>query len=633
MLEIKRDSARMNRRERRAAGKSAKTSAKTSATTAESAAAVNTPAALYADGLAHFIAGRHLEAQLCCQQALAVEAEHADTLHLMGLLSLQATQYDHALAWISRAIRREPKTDYLTNLGTVLLKQGRREDALAVFNKAVQLKPDNADLWRNLGDVQSGIGRSVDAVQSFQQALKLNPRHWDAAYKAGLILYQEGRLEEALVYFSRYDEMPIDDGLTLQMRALAMFVRNRFEEGLHDIQRAHALVPANADICNLTGVFLRRLSREEEALPWFDRALKLRPDFLVAFRNKAFALTHMHRFGEALAVYDEMKAVDPPNAEADFYASLVLLLIGDFEAGWAAREARSKVPGLAIARFEFREPLWLGKESIEGKTIVIHTDEGLGDSIQFARYVPMVAARGARVILVVEDAVFPLLSGLAGVSQCISKSAGALPAFDAYCPMSSLPLAFATRLETIPSPTSYLPAPAESRLQAWERRLDAHDRLRVGLVWSGNPKHSNDYNRSVPLRMLAQILDLDARFVSLQKDPKADDRAILREQAEVLDLTDHLTDFAETAALVSCLDLVITVDTSVAHLAGAQGRPTWLLLPYLPDWRWLLDRDDSPWYASVRLFRQDERRDYAHVLDRVRDELRARIAAFTPKTK
>jgi hypothetical protein len=410
------------------------------------------------------------------------------------------------------------------------------------------------------------------------------------------------------------------------MRALAMHNLERFEEGLRDAERAHSLLPANADICNLTGVFLRRLGREEEALPWFDRAIALQPNSLAAYRNKAFALTHLHRFDEALAIYNTMKAVDPNTVEADFSASLVHLLMGNFEIGWAAREARSKVPELAIARFEFSQPVWLGKDSIDGKTIVIHTDEGLGDSIQFARYVPMVAALGARVILVVEDAVYPLLSGLEGVAQCIQKSSSMLPAFDFYTPMSSLPLAFGTRLDTIPSATAYLSARAESK-SVWEGRLGAHDRLRVGLVWSGNPKHRDDHNRSIPLDILAGILDVDATFISLQKDPRPADKATLLAKPEIVDHTAHLTDFAETAALISCLDLVITVDTSVAHLAGALGRPTWILLPYTPDWRWLLDREDSPWYPSVRLFRQDKPRDYAGVVARLRSELAAMISA------
>jgi hypothetical protein len=287
-----------------------------------------------------------------------------------------------------------------------------------------------------------------------------------------------------------------------------------------------------------------------------------------------------------------------------------------------------KLPSSTYPKFPLRA--WHGGQNVKGKTILICADEGLGDTIQFVRYVPMLAERGARVVLVVQNPLHRLLSGLPGVSQCFSFAGGRLPEIDMHCPIGSLPLAFRTRLDTIPSAKSYLPSPAESDVQAWEDRLGQHTKLRVGLVWSGNPDHTNDHNRSIPLRVLSRILDVDATFVSLQKDPRANDAAALRELSEIIDFTVHLSDFTETAALVSCLDLVITVDTSVAHLAGALGRPTWILLPCTPDYRWLLDRNDSPWYPSVRLFRQTETRDYESVLERVRDELRARIVAFRP---
>jgi hypothetical protein len=226
---------------------------------------------------------------------------------------------------------------------------------------------------------------------------------------------------------------------------------------------------------------------------------------------------------------------------------------------------------------------------------------------------------------VVGKALCPLLAGLPGVSICLPKLADTvLPPFDFHCPVTSLPAAFRTELKTIP-PAGYLPSISPERVAAWEDRLGPHDRLRVGLVWSGNPKHGNDRNRSIPLRLMTSMLDVDATFVSLQKDPRPDDKAALTGSGMV-DQTVHLTDFVETAALVSCLDLVITVDTSIAHLAGALGRPTWILLPYVPDWRWLLDRDDSPWYPTVRLFRQTETREYGSVLNRVRAELAALVA-------
>ncbi len=353
-----------------------------------------------------------------------MDAEHADTLHLMGLLSLHAKQYDHALEWISRAIRREPKTDYLTSLGNMLLQQGRREDALATFDKAVQLKPDDADLWRNLGNVLAEVERPADAILSFQQALKLNPRHWDAANKAALLLYPSERYEEALVCFNLCDELQPNHFPTLYMRALTLRNLKRFEEALVDNRRAHALDPTDADTCNNIGNVLRSLGRHEEAITWYDRTLELRPNFAVTVANKAVSLADLRRFDEAIAAYHLARAIDPNHAATDWNLALLQMLTGNFEAGWAGREARWRIPALSAGYPKLSQPMWLGKETIDGKTVLIHTDEGLGDSIQFVRYAPMVAALGARVILVVEDAVCPLLSGLTGVSQCLPKSAG-----------------------------------------------------------------------------------------------------------------------------------------------------------------------------------------------------------------
>jgi tetratricopeptide (TPR) repeat protein len=574
-------------------------------------------------------AERYRDAQICCQQALAIDCNHAETLHLMGLLCFQGKQNDLAVEWILRAIGQDSKPEYFLSLGTALRHQGRHEEALTAFEKAVQLKPENAALWKELGDVLLELKRPADALLRFQHVLALTPRHWDAAHKCGMILLESGRLEEALPYFSLCDGLQPNHVPTLGMRAICLDGLKRFEEALTETRRAQALDPTNAEICNNVGILLRTLGRDEEALEWFDRALALHPNFTTALHDKAVSLTQIRQFHQAFAIYHGLKAADPNDAMADLGLAHLHMLTGNLEAGWAGREARWRLPYVAGSYPKLLQPMWLGNGALEGKTILIVADEGFGDTIQFARYVPMVAERGARVVLVVQDPLHGLLSGLPGVSQCIPISAiDMLPAFDLHCPMMSLPLAFGTRLDTIPSPTSCLPRPAEACVRAWEDRLGSHDRLRVGLVWSGNPKHMSDHNRSLPLRALTCILDADATFVSLQKDPRPADKATLLERADIVDLTAHLTDFTETAALMSCLDLVITVDTSVAHLSGALGRPTWILLPYTPDYRWLLDRDDSPWYPTARLFRQSETREYATVLERVRAELLTRISAF-----
>jgi tetratricopeptide (TPR) repeat protein len=565
-----------------------------------------------------------LDAQVCGQQALTADPAHADALHLMSLLTIDAQHFDLAAEWARRAVAQDPKPQYLFTLGSVLRQQKQFEDALAAFEQAARLKPEAVELWRAVANVMVDLNRTDRAAAAFAHVVKLNPRDRDAAYNAGSLLYRSGKAREALSWLQMSDELEPNHAPTLQMRGLALFDLDRFDEALADIQRAHDLDPAQADICNNAGAFLHRLGRDEDALTWFDRALQRRPAYPAALCNKGAALTHLHRFEEAMAIYRRSHAIDPGYAEAEWALALLDMLRGNFEAGWAGREVRWKVPDLPIAHFDTVQPKWLGQGSVEGKTVLVHVDEGLGDTIQFVRYVPQLAARGARVVLVVPTSLCGLLSGLEGVAQCLPVGSE-LPAFDMYCPIGSLPLAFATKLETIPAGVPYLPAPDAARAQAWEARLGARDRLRVGLVWSGNPNHVNDHNRSVPLGILSELFDLDAAFVSLQKDPSDDDRALLS-RSEVIDLTGELGDFSETSALMSCLDIVISVDTSVAHLAGALGRPVWTLLPYTPDYRWLLARDDSPWYPTMRLFRQDARRSYAEVVARVRCELEAMLA-------
>lgn len=746
----------MNRHERRAAARKSQAALRASGAT--------TPAALSASGRAHLQAGRVNDAQACCQRALAIEPDHPDSLHLAGLLALNAGEDMQAVDWLTRAIGHTPTAEYLSSLAIALHRQGRIEDASKAFDTALQLRPDGLQGWKNLAGILFAYQRMDGALFAYRQVLDLDPRDWEAACRTGYLHYRLGQLEEALSYFGVCDSVRPNDAPTIYMRAAMLRGLGRFEQAIAEGMRAHALDPGDADTCSDIGQALQGLHRHAEALPWFDRALGLQPDleqalyhkavslaklrrageasaihdllkrtrrhdstvteldlarllinlsryeealaalddcdrrqpnhaftlqlraqclhglkqlqrslaegrrahaldpnnaeicntigavlhglgrydealawlemaierrpsYVDALNNKASALAQLHRLTEAATTYEQVRSIDADNAVAALGAAHLRLLNGDFEAGWAGREARWRVPDLPIVYPNFSQPMWLGQSNVAGKTILIYADEGIGDAIQFARYLPMVAALGARVVLVVPETLRRLLSNVAGVSLCLANnSTEAMPPFDVYCPMLSLPLAFGTRLDTIPAATPYLPRPAADRISAWNGRLGAHDRLRVGLAWSGNPIHSNDLNRSIPLSLLARITDVDAAFISLQKDPKADDKSIL-EKLPIVDLTAGLDDFGETAALMCCLDLVISVDTAVAHLAGGLALPTWLLLPRPPDYRWLLDRDDSPWYPTVRLFRQDETRDYASVLERLRSELIALSSA------
>jgi tetratricopeptide (TPR) repeat protein len=595
-----------------------------------SASRRDSPRSLFEAGLRLLKAGQLAEAEKRARQALAIEDGHADSLHLMGLLCFASKRNDLAIQWFAQAIRQNPNAaDYFSNLGKVLQHERRYDEAAKSFDRALVLKPDLAATWYGLGEVLLAQKREDEALLSFDQAFKYNPKFGEAVNASALLHFEAGRYDEAISCFDRSLEIDPAQAGAFHLRGICQLRLRRFTDALANCSKALELAPNHPEVTNNVGLVLQRLGRNEEALGYFDGAIALKPQFASAFNHRGTSLCELRRFDDALASFASAIAIDPDFADAHWNRALLQLLLGDFAGGWAAREWGRKCKAVGFVDRQFVQPMWLGEAPLAGRTILLHSDEGLGDTIQFSRYATMVAKLGARVILEVQDIVQPLLSGIEGVSLCLPKTDVVLPDFDLHCPLSSLPLAFGTRLETIPSAVSYLPAVAEARVQAWQDRLGAHDKLRVGLVWSGNPAHGNDRNRSMSLRALSAILDIDARFVSLQKDVRPDDRAALLERTAIIDFTEHLSDFAETAALTSCLDLVITVDTSVAHLAGALGRPTWILLPYTPDYRWLRDRDDSPWYPTARLFRQNDSRDYASVLERVRAELQSRIAAFS----
>jgi hypothetical protein len=407
-------------------------------------------------------------------------------------------------------------------------------------------------------------------------------------------------------------------------RGLALAALGRHQEAVAEFEAALALSPNNPSAHYNRGISLFGLGHYAEAVAAYDRALLIAADHVKAWNNRGLALQALNRHDEALASYAKALELQKDYADAHFNQALALLTIGEFRRGFEKYEWRWRRSGMPSGR-GYGRPLWLGEYPLERRTILLHAEQGLGDTIQFARYVPMLARAGAKVVLEVQPQLKVLLGQIEGAAAVVARGE-ALPAFDVHCPLGSLPLALKTEPATIPSLDRYLGAD-EAHMAKWRARLECLGAPRIALAWSGNPQHVNDRNRSIPLSVFAPLWTTGAmHFVSVQRELRDGDAELLAREPRVTQLGTELDDFADTAAVLALVDLVITVDTSVAHLAGAMGRPVYILVPFSPDWRWTLAGESSRWYPTARLFRQPSVGDWASVIDRLRGEL----ARFLP---
>lgn len=513
------------------------------------------------------------------------------------------------------------------NLAITAYKAGKLADAEQLCQQIISVQPGHFDAAHVLAVVQAAQRKNESALASYDRALALRPNHADALSNRGNTLLALNRIDAALESYDRAIAARPGYPEALSNRGSALERLNRYDEALASYDRALALRPDFTEAHYNRGNVLKALKRYNDALASYDRALAMRPDHADAHNNRGQVLKELMRYEDALQAYDAALAVQPKHVMAHCNASALRLLTGDFERGWVDYEWRWLKESVVPTYRNFPQPIWRGGEAISGKTVLIHSEQGLGDTIQFCRYVPLVAAAGARVIFEVQTPLQGLMSGLPGASQVIARG-DALPTFDIHCPLLTLPLAFGTTLETIPSRHAYLRAPVEHAAK-WRAHLNGKPHPRVGLAWSGNPRHERDQERSIRLRALLPLLGVSATFVSLQKEVFPEDARVLKERNDILHFGDEFDDFSDTAGLMSELDLIIAVDTSVAHLAGALGRPTWILVTRVPDWRWLFDRDDSPWYPTVRLFRQDDTRQWDGVISHIREAL----AGFAARTR
>ena len=548
-----------------------------------------------------------------------------------GNVYLQTKRLAEALAQYEKALSLRPNAAIPRfSRGNVLYRMKRYDEALADYDAALSLDAGLADAWLGAANVHYQARHFEDAASRYDRALSLKPELADAWLGRGNVFNEAGRYDEALADYDRALTIKPDLAAAWLGRGNVFYELKRYDEANSAYDKALELAPDLASAWLGRGNLLSDLQRYDDALAAYDKALSLEPDLAAAYNSRGFLFHLMMKVDQAVADFNRAVAIRPNDAHARYNRSLELLLVGDFEQGWKEHEWRWKTKQQRSTIKQFSQPLWLGNESLAGKTILLYSEQGLGDSILFCRYAKLAAELGARVILEVQKPLLRVFSTLAGVTELI-EAGNPLPAFDYQCPLMSLPLAFKTTLETIPNDVPYLRSdPGKSNY--WKEKLGVRRRPRVGLVWSGGYRPTQPHlwrvneRRNVPLAKLAALKGVDVEFFSLQKGKLAEEElAELVSQnwdgPAIIDFTNELNDFADTAALMDNLDLIVTVDTSTAHLAGALGKPVWILVRFESDWRYLLERSDSLWYPTAKICRQARPNDWDDVVRCVRQDL------------
>ncbi|WP_188260912.1 tetratricopeptide repeat protein [Azospirillum tabaci] len=627
--------------------------------------------------LDHHLSGRLEEARLLYGRILAVDPDNPHALHFAGLLAAQTGAVTDGVAMIRKAAARLPlAADIHGNLGKALMALGTPDgaaQAASAFRSVLALQPDGAGDWFALGGalIEAGDGLAAQraltraltasaatdseplaeaferagmllyaaadwagAADAFRKARSLAPQRAEAHRKLGAALAQTGDPEgavEALDAALRLDPTLAEAQTNLVHLLVTL---GRFDEAERAGRRAVALDPGNADAYGNMVPLLEQTVRVAEALRQCRRAARIAPERAAFHRNRLSLLLHEGRRDEAVAAGREAIRLAPADADAHLALAVALLASGQMREGWEEFEWRWETRQLNPVHRGFPQPQWTGAEDVAGRTILLYAEQGLGDTLQFVRYAPRLAERGARVIVGCSPALVRLMERVDGVSAAVAWG-GELPAFDLHIPMMSLPRAFGTDLDSIPAAVPYLRAdPAD--VAVWRERVPADGRPRVGLVWAGSPRTVRgvaspiDRRRSLPLAALAPLADVaGVRFVSLQMGPGAAQLAEPPAGMDIVDPMGSVRDFADTAALAETLDLVITVDTSVCHLAGGLGRPTWTLSRADACWRWLGNREVNPWYPTMRVFGQDRSGDWSGVVTRLRAALTDFVATHS----
>jgi tetratricopeptide (TPR) repeat protein len=519
---------------------------------------------------------------------LQEDPNNSEASFFLGLLLHQINENEKAEVFVSQAIALGLKNfDVYRTLGGIYTSLERFEEASFCENKAMTFNPDYSDGYYNIGCNFLSLGNPVEAIESFLKAVSMKPDHYTAHNNLGLAYHNRKMFKDAIESFN--NALKIKPGFSLSYLGI--------------------------------GNTLREMGQLDAAVTSFQKAIAIDPTFSEAHNNLGLALMDLGLHESAISSYNTAKNQTPDSAEVRKNIGIINLLKGNFKIGWEEYSWRRFEKNTELTKRIYSQPLWNG-EDLNGKTIFVYTEQGFGDTIQFVRYLDLLREQGGRVVLDAQLSLVPLLEEMESINVLLKEN-DLIPPFDFHVPLMELPRLFSTNAENIPAPNAYLMA-NEELVEAWKERLGPKKGYRVGIVWAGSPTHQDDYNRSMMPELFIPLTKVPGVSVFSFLVGRKDNTSQIFDD-NISDLSKSLTNFAETAAAITNMDLVISVDTAVVHLAGALGKPVWTLLQFNPDWRWMLDRNDSPWYSSMKLFRQEKRQDWQSVIERVTSDLRTLV--------
>jgi tetratricopeptide (TPR) repeat protein len=561
-------------------------------------------------------------------QLLESNPDNPDMMHSLGVIAYQKEQYDIALEWIGKAIEKNQLAPQFHNThGIILEALGRFDEAINAYQKVVSLKPDYAEAYHNMAVAFQSQGHYASAVERCKQAVMLKPDYAQAYNTMAFSLEKQHLYDEAIENYKHALFLEPDFVEAYNHLGVVLNEKGRYAEAIANFTNAIKRDPDYAEVYSNMGIALKEQEEFSEAIACYEMALQLDPNFSEAYYNLGNSLRDQGRCVEAIESFRKAISLKPDYAQAHWNLSLALLLSGNYTEGWKGYKWRRNAELKVLTDYHSTgKPRWDGS-SFKSRRLLVHYEQGLGDNIQFVRYLPMIKARGGTVIFETLKPLIGLLRGFEGVDELVEYVPNRkLPLeYDVYTSLLDMPFIFETTVDTIPSQVPYIYADP-SKAQCWRGKVSGPG-LKVGIVWAGSPEHGNDRYRSCSLKRFAPLGKIEGvRLYGLQKGPGARQMDEFAEMISVTNISENFNDFTDTAAAIDNLDLVISVDTSVLHLSGAMGQSTWALLPFAPEWRWMLNRPDSPWYPTMKLFRQSNWNDWDSVFRSVTEELKMMVS-------